>query len=171
MEFTDKSQITIRQEALGFLDKHKPRWFGLRMTPMIDVIFLLLAFFVLTAKFRMPEQFLPVMLPTVSAQELKAGLTEPLEIYMSVADDEVGCLVRFGSGNMFKSVTIEEKALDDGLVIFSNELISILNSQKRMESDPIEIQCANEVKWDYFVKISNVLYGMGANNITFSINE
>ena len=56
----------IRAQVVGGLPRRRRR-FGLRMTPMIDVIFLLLTFFVLTAKFRTPEQFLPIHLAVADA--------------------------------------------------------------------------------------------------------
>jgi len=52
--------------------KHNRRELELKMTPMIDVIFLLLIFFVCTASFQPPEQILPtqVSLPGAVATEL-----------------------------------------------------------------------------------------------------
>jgi len=51
---------------------HNRRGLELKMTPMIDVIFLLLIFFVCTASFQPPEQILPtqVSLPGAVATEL-----------------------------------------------------------------------------------------------------
>ncbi len=50
------------------------RDFGVSMTPMIDVVFLLLIFFVCTASFQLPESILP------SALSLSDGATSPEEI-------------------------------------------------------------------------------------------
>jgi len=47
----------------------------------------------------------------------------------------------------------------------------MFESQKRTADDPIEIRCDDDLKWDHLVKIYNILYGMGAGNITFVINE
>jgi biopolymer transport protein ExbD len=73
-----KEEVSIRLEAISLLQKRKQRWFGLKMTPMIDVIFLLLTFFVLTARFRSPEQFLPILLSSANAEQAASRFIEPL---------------------------------------------------------------------------------------------
>jgi biopolymer transport protein ExbD len=136
------------------------------MTAMIDVIFLLLTFFVLTARFRTPEEFLPIHLPTADAAVQKFGVIEPLELDISVA--EAGCMVRIGQ---LETVRIEADRPAEGLAALANELTNILSRQKRTTRDPIEIRCGDEVKWDYLVKIYNVLQAMGINDITFRMTE
>jgi biopolymer transport protein ExbD len=136
------------------------------MTAMIDVIFLLLTFFVLTARFRTPEEFLPIHLPTADAAVQKFGIIEPLEIDISA--DQAGCVVRIGQ---LETVRIEAGRGAEGLAAFANELTNILSRQKRTTGDPIEIRCAGEIKWDHLVKIYNVLQAMGINDITFRMTE
>ncbi len=55
------------------------RDFSVSMTPMIDVVFLLLIFFVCTASFQIPEAILPspLELPGTSSADLPPELTEP----------------------------------------------------------------------------------------------
>lgn len=71
------------------------RDFDVSMTPMIDVVFLLLIFFVCTASFQVVESILPspLSLPGQAAVELPPTLTEPdLErvlIGVSQADGQV----------------------------------------------------------------------------------
>ena len=164
-----KEEVSIQQEALGLLRKRKRRWFGLKMTPMIDVIFLLLTFFVLTARFRSPEQFLPILLSSANAEQAASRFIEPLEIYISATEN--GSVLEFGAGNKFKRVSIEQGEVNESLALFAGELRDMFESQKRTADDPIEIRCDDDLKWDHLVKIYNILYGMGAGNITFVINE
>jgi len=53
------------------------------MAPMIDMVFLLLIFFLVAAKWRPQEDFLPFQLPLAHAQEQRIGKPEPLMIHIS----------------------------------------------------------------------------------------
>jgi biopolymer transport protein ExbD len=164
MEDMEPDEETIAQEALGRLRSRRGRTFGLRMTPMIDVIFLLLTFFILTAKFRAPEQFLPLKLLTGRSKQF--GVIEPLQIHIS--DTQAGCSIQIAGS---KTVLIEDSAPGQGLAGFAETLTAVLNSQKRNATDPIEIICDDDIKWDHLVKIYNILYAAGADDITFGITE
>ena len=52
----------------------------LRMTPMIDVIFLLLIFFVCTANFKPPEEMLPVDSTMPGSVSTEAVLPDPVDL-------------------------------------------------------------------------------------------
>jgi len=134
------------------------------MTPMIDVIFLLLTFFVLTAKFRTPEQFLAIHLPTAEAAVERFGPIEPLIISMSGA--EAGWVVKIGQ---LQSVEVEGGRYADGLADFANKLADVLSLQKRTASDPVELRCSDNVRWNDLVKIYNVLQAAGISDITFQM--
>ena len=165
METEQVHTTSIRQNVLGPL--YKPRRSpALRMTPMIDVIFLLLIFFVLTAKFRTPEQFLPIHLPASDSQIESFNVIDPLQINISATKS--GCVARIGNT---ENILIENITVDTGLAGFASKLVDTLNVQKRTHADPIEITCADEVKWDHLVKIYDSLAAMGLNNITFTMTE
>lgn len=140
------------------------RRLGLRMTPMIDVIFLLLTFFVLTAKFRTPEQFLPIHLPTAEAAVGRFGVIEPLVI--SISGEGEDSLVQIGTA---AALRIEGARYAEGLADFANKLAEVLSLQKRTASDPIELRCDDYVRWDDLVKIYNVLQAAGISDITFQM--
>ena len=54
--------------------------FDVRMTPLIDVVFLLLIFFVCTASFRRPEELLPTNLSAVGAVETSEPTPPPEDL-------------------------------------------------------------------------------------------
>ena len=164
----EQADIASVYDALvGGLRRRRRNGVGLRMTAMIDVIFLLLTFFILTAKFRVPEQFLGVALAAANSGEQSYGVVEPLVINISESNGD--CVVGIGiSGG---GVVIEEQHIDAGLAEFANELAGVLKSQKRAAGDAIEIECGDDVRWDYLVKIYDVLCGMGVNDITFDMTE
>ena len=142
----------------------KKRGFVLQMTPMIDVIFLLLTFFLLTANFRTPEDFLPIRLPDKQAPQIPS-IIEPLSI--SIAATQTGLQVQIADLN---AVAIENAALERGLANFATKLKNTFESQQRTPDDPVEISCTDEVTWDHLVKIYNILNAMGIENITFNLN-
>ena len=166
MEPEQDKNSDVGEKLTGFLHRRKKPGHNLRMTPMIDVIFLLLIFFVLTARFRIPEQFLGSILPDNKPNQRHADVIEPLVLYIS--DEDTGCRIQIG---IIENVMIQDKARDEGVTAFANKLTDVLTAQKRTTEDPIEILCDDEVEWDYLVKIYNVLYAMGIEDVTFDIPQ
>ena len=160
------SEQSIGQDVIAGLRKQKRRSFGLRMTAMIDVIFLLLTFFVLTAKFRPPEEFLGLALGPGNAATTNFGIIEPLTLQIKPKNS--GCSVQIGQSSQ---CNISSEDIDEDLASFAENLAAVLTEKKRGPGDPIEIICAEEVEWDYLVKIYNILQSAGADDITFAINE
>ena len=140
--------------------------FALRMAPMIDMIFLLLIFFLFTADFRPQESFLPCLLPTAQATVLPIGQVEPLIIY--IADSAQGCQVQIGESEV---VEVLPQSVEEDLAILIEKLRDVMNQQKRVTSDAVELVCTDEVKWDYVAKIYNILYGFGMTDIAFRLTE
>lgn len=169
MDKPQDNSISVRSETAQLFKKHKQRRFNLRMTPMIDVIFLLLTFFVLTAKFRSPEDFLPIIMPEAVAGIVALDLVEPLMIEITDLGDS--CDIRFGGGDKFRSVQLDHEAIEASLATFANSFREVLILQNRTGADPVQIQCDDTVKWDVLVKVYNVLYGLGVSDITFGLND
>jgi len=139
----------------------------LRMAPMIDMIFLLLIFFLLTARFRPRENFLPMQLEFSSfAMAGQSGLIEPLTLYISPAEN--GCKVRLGQN---LTVGITEAEPETGLTLLVDKLELSLREQMRNTGDPVEIVCAGTVEWEHLARIYNVLFGMGITDITFRMTD
>jgi biopolymer transport protein ExbD len=137
------------------------------MAPMIDMIFLLLIFFLLTARFRPSENFLPMRLELGgTAASAPSGLVEPLTMYISSAQN--GCKVRLGRHH---TVNIIEAGPEAGLALLVDKLTLSLYEQKRNISDPVEIVCADAVNWEQTARIYSVLYGMGITDITFRMTD
>ena len=162
---TAKSQYIQRDFLKGVFARRK-RPFTLRMAPMIDMIFLLLIFFLVAAKFRPEENFLPFQLPTAQAQGHRPGKPEPLIIHIFAT--ETGCRVQIGQ---LQTVQIENQTLEANLAALMEEIEKCLLAQKRYTADPIEIVCAPEVKWGHLAKIYNVFFGTGLTDITFRMTE
>lgn len=160
---------SVRQSLLGRIRGHKRRGFGLRMAPMIDVIFLLLTFFVLTAKFRRPEQFLSMILPRAHGQVRDFSVIEPVVI--DISSRSSGCSIRIGPETIGVNVSIDPASANEDLAVFANSFADVLVLQKRTAADPVEIICDGDVKWDYLVKIYDVVSAMGVGDITFNMSQ
>ena len=140
--------------------------YALRMTAMIDVIFLLLIFFLVAAKWRPQESFLPFQLPTAQARGYSRIKPEPLEIYIFAT--QTGCQVQVGQ---HQSVQIKNQTIQADLTVLMERIRDCMVAQKRVATDPIEIICDSKVKWEHLAKIYNLFFGAGLTDITFAMTE
>ena len=157
---------SIREVIFERLNEGRRRSFSLRMAPMIDIIFLLLIFFLVTANWRPTEDFLPFRLPQAHASSYNIGKPEPLVI--EIFATEGGCQVRIGQAI---AVGVENGSIEQDLAALVGKLGEYLTKQKRFADDPVEIVCGAKVKWQYFAKIYNTFYGAGLTDITFTMTE
>ena len=136
------------------------------MVPMIDIIFLLLIFFFVAARWRPEENLLPFQLPPASPTPQRLGKPEPLMIYIWPTDN--GCQVQIEN---YSTVQLEDENIQQHLATLMDQIRKCLIKQKRLASDPIEIVCHSQVKWDYVAKIYNMFFGAGLTDITFQMTE
>lgn len=162
------SNGSIHEDVFGGLRRRAPhrRGFGLRMVPMIDMIFLLLIFFLVAAKWRPQEDFLPLHLAAAQAQDAVLTRPEPLEIHIFTIP--AGCRVQIGRAD---EVKIDDSTIEADLAAMIAKIQACLLAQKRFAGDPIEIICNGDVKWDHLAKIYNVFFGAGLTDITFRMTE
>lgn len=156
---------SIQRNILGWPNSTR-RCFTLRMAPMIDMVFLLLLFFLVAAKWRPQEDFLPLLLPAAQAQGHNIGRPEPLEIF--IFPTQAGCQVQIGRAH---TVQIENETIEENLAVLLEKINASLSAQKRFTTDPVEIICDAEVKWEHLAKIYNLFFGAGLTDITFRMTE
>jgi biopolymer transport protein ExbD len=137
---------------------------GLRMTAMIDVVFLLLTFFVLTVQFEKPEQALPLVFnPTRIIAQTEP--LKPLELAILPAAD--GCSVQVAQN---EKIVILQSAPEAGLAALAGQMRkTAADNQSRQV--PIKLNCDDAVSWDLVTKIYDILYGLGARDITFVVEK
>jgi biopolymer transport protein ExbD len=140
--------------------------YALRMAPMIDMIFLLLIFFLVTAKWRPQEDFLPFQLPAAQVQNGVLGRPEAMEIYISATAS--GCEIRIGE---LHPVQIDNETIDANLAVLMEKMNECMLAQKRFAGDPVEIICGPDVKWEHLARIYNLFFGAGLTDITFRMTE
>jgi len=157
---------TVSGDAFRRIFARRRPVFTLRMAPMIDMIFLLLIFFLVAAKWRPSEDFLPFQLPAAQGQYASLVKPEPLEIYIFATQS--GCEVQIGQ---LQTIQIENEKIETDLVVLMENMRECLLAQKRFANDPVEIICQPEVKWQHLTKIYNVFFGAGLTDITFRMTE
>jgi len=135
----------------------------LRMVAMIDVVFLLLIFFLLTANFRSKEGFLPAELPR---QVSSAAMTEiePLSLKLDSQPDG-SCRIGIGRDEF---LSIRADHINDDFLHLRERLVAVLKSQQRYDTDPIKLMPTVGTSWDLVVRTYDVLWQLNLNNIIFS---
>ena len=135
-----------------------------RIVPLIDVVFLLLVFFLLTANFRPREGFLPAELPRQITRAVQMEM-EPLAVYIS-SDVHGNCHVQIGAAD---SLLIENTAGGQGFSAVTERIGLILAQQHRTEEDPVKLVPDQETSWQHVVSIYDSLWRANLRNIIFSI--
>ena len=144
----------------GFAGNRSRISVGLRMTPMIDVIFLLLTFFVMTAKFQEPEQRLPVIVGKTPSQAV-ATQQMPLKVFVETAPS--GCSLRVENR---PAITLSSENLQESLLVLARKVRQALETTGPV---PVELYYDDAIEWDIVVKVYDVLYALGLEDITFRI--
>ena len=166
MKVSAMKNESLQRDILESL-KGGQRWsFSLRMAPMIDMIFLLLLFFLVAARWRPEESFLPLRLPVARGERIEVGKVEPLMIRIHAVRE--GCEVEIGGCGR---VRIEQADVEAELGMLLEQMRICMEAQKRFAGDPVEINCEGSVKWDAVAKIYNVFFGAGLSDITFRMTE
>ncbi len=138
---------------------------GLQMAPMIDVIFLLLTFFVLTVRFRPSEAQVPLQLPRGDSSE-RFSIIEPLILEMTAGQE--GVLIKIGTD---KEILLPPEASPKEWTAAADAVEEICRRQQRRTDDPIELLCGEEVSWEAVVKMYDLLRVLGLNQIAFVVTE
>jgi len=136
----------------------------LAIVPMIDIVFLLLVFFLVTASFRGQEGFLPAELPR-RVEESLAEL-EPLEVRLA-CQPQGGTLVQIGGDAAFLVGRQPGESFD----ILGVRLVEVLASQGRTTRDPVKLIPEAGTKWEQVVQAYDVLWRRGLSNVIFAIVE
>jgi len=156
--------MSLHKEQRYFpLRRRRPaaRGMQLRMVPMIDVVFLLLIFFLLSANFRGKEGFLPAELPRQITHSRQMEM-DPLLLRVTSQPDG-SCRIQIGPQ---PAILIEPRTETFDAV--SRELQKVLSDQGRRLDDPIKILPTEHTKWDHVVKTYDAIWQINAHNIIFA---
>jgi len=129
------------------------------LTPMIDVVFNLLIFFLCTGNFRQPEGLLPSRLPKhhgVTASEQLP--TTPIRIVLK----------QYGSGEQDYTLRVEQRSRRPNNFTELAEMLRGLRESPAFNSESQVIVIADgNVRWDHLVNAFNAALVARFKNITF----
>jgi len=137
------------------------RLMSLNLTPMIDVVFLLLFFFLTVSRFRGTEGMLPAQLPA----EAPAVSTEiprmPIQIrFLTSAATPSICRVTVDPFEDIVAVPIEQLALT---------LNEIRQSRPGFDADtPVHLLAGDDVQWDHVVNAYNAALAARYEKVFFA---
>lgn len=134
----------------------------LRIAPLIDVVFLLLIFFLLSVSFQPPEDHLPVLLPTAPADHV--SIVEPLTVYVASMQDGQSRL-QIGAAEV---TVISSQQRVEEYAVWGQHLSEILSAQGRYASDPIRLAVDEQTRWDHLVRAYQTLWRLGLTHIIFT---
>ncbi|MCE5186038.1 MAG: biopolymer transporter ExbD [Planctomycetaceae bacterium] len=149
----------IYEQVVGGFVRRRRTGVGLQMTPMIDVIFLLLTFFVLTSKFKEPEQVFKIDV-TKGGQ---AAISDGAVLRVAVEKTSGGFLLKVANK---PEIFMDEAAPGDGL------LLLVKKTQETVQAGgprAVDLYCRDDIPWDAVVKVYDTLYAAGLKDITFRI--
>jgi biopolymer transport protein ExbD len=132
---------------MNFRGKHKPEPVGFQIAPMIDVVFLLLCFFVTSQVFTQWESEIDIALPTARTAEFNRRL--PGEIILNIRT----------SGE----VAVSGRVLNEG------ELSSLLDRLvKLFPGQPVLIRADRETPYRFVIRVLDLCRKSEIWNISFA---
>jgi len=134
--------------------------FDATMTPMIDVVFLLLVFFVWTASFQIEEQLLPSFLTTL------AGSGEPSEAEIDIPDfEQVVVRILWDEGAPLWLVNDSPRGSFD-------EVAAMLTTLASLKADaPVIIDPDGPVPLEHVINAYDAARNAGFTEIQFAASE
>jgi biopolymer transport protein ExbD len=132
---------------MNFRSKYKPEPVGFQVVPMIDILFLLLCFFVTSQIYTQWEAEMDVTLPTASTAEMQQRL--PGEIILNVFKDG--------------STVVNGRTLDDTqLSALLNRLVELFPGQ------PILIRADRQTAYEHIIRVLDLCRQADIWNISFA---
>lgn len=119
---------------------------GLDLTPVIDIVFILLIFFIVTSVFKKDQLALVLDLPSSNAKELQVNKDE---IFIEVSKDSLA----------IKGIKVSFNSLEDNLK-------EVKNNKK-----PIIVRIDKEVQYEKVVKVLDLLQKYNLNNLALVTNN
>lgn len=119
---------------------------GLDLTPIIDVVFILLIFFLVTSVFKKEELALMLDLPKANAKELAI---KKEQIFIELSVDKLA----------IKGIEVSFESLEDNLKAIENK------------NDAVIVRIDKKVPYERVVKVLDLLQKYSLNNLALVTNE
>lgn len=119
---------------------------GLDLTPIIDVVFILLIFFIVTSVFKKEELALLLDLPTSNAKEMEV---KEGQIFIELGKDKLA----------IKGIEVSFDSLEDNLKAIKNK------------NNPVIVRIDKKVEYERVVKVLDLLQKYSLVNLALVTNE
>lgn len=119
---------------------------GLDLTPVIDVVFILLIFFIVSSVFKKDELALILNLPTSNAKEIKV---DEEQIFIELNKDKLA----------IKGIEVSFSSLEDNLKALKNK------------DKAVVVRIDKKVEYERVVKVLDLLQKYNLNNLALVTNE
>lgn len=119
---------------------------GLDLTPVIDVVFILLIFFMVTSVFKKEELALLLDLPTSNAKEMEV---KEGQIFIELGKDKLA----------IKGIEVSFDSLEDNLKAIKNR------------NNPVIVRIDKKVEYERVVKVLDLLQKYSLVNLALVTNE
>ena len=119
---------------------------GLDLTPVIDVVFILLIFFIVTSVFKKEELALLLDLPTSNAKEMEV---KEGQIFIELGKDKL----------VIKGIEVSFDSLEDNLKAIKNR------------NNPVIVRIDKKVEYERVVKVLDLLQKYNLVNLALVTNE
>lgn len=134
-----------------------------QFTSMIDMVFLLLIFFMVTAKFVLPERSIPAfgMEKTEATFGGGGAGVEPFKIHLRKAQG-VTVVVGEYRGEMMAPATVNDlgPGSDLGQRLTAYLADNLNDSGKPLEGVEVVIECEDSVRWEAMIRVFDIIRGV-----------
>jgi biopolymer transport protein ExbD len=142
---------------------------GVMMAPLIDCVFILLVFFLVTSMLQKPHKELPIRLPHAGAGEVAKEEQDPLVVLLTPINPDISLAAKKVQGTVFEPYIVIEKDL------VTKELLErrIRQVAKENPERRIRVQCEGRLAWRHVVPILDLcrLHGLNAVAVRISGGE
>ena len=127
----------------------------LQMTPMIDIVFQMLVFFVMTFKIILPEGDFNIRMPSPSNQvKAQPSETPTLRIVIRAAED--GSLARLQIGDISFG---NDRDAFLRLRAYIRDLVGDTDAGEEQIDQEVELECDYELRYDYVIRTIEAISG------------
>ena len=119
---------------------------GLDLTPVIDVVFILLIFFIVTSVFKKDELALILDLPTSNAKEIEV---KQEQVFIELSQNKLA----------IKGIEVSFSSLEDNLKAIKNK------------ENPVIVRIDKKVEYERVVKVLDLLQKYNLTNLALVTNE
>lgn len=153
------------KKVLSLFERRSAAPIRLQMAAMIDVVFLLLTFFLLAGHFQQPEHILPL---TFSAGTPAPVATNVVTVTVQLKATAKGCRVQLDDSDVAE---IEHAAPAEGLKALAQQLGGRMSASGKSETLAVRLICQPTVSWQLVSAVYDTLYGLGLSHITFVLED